>query len=263
MIHDRSVSPGSGRAFLRGGTIFHGGKQMPCVVKGLSDSAARLLVYLPDQLPPTFRLHIQLNAMDVDCTVVWRRGKEIGVTFAQQDQVIHADFGGRQGAIADGLRPLPDRPAAAALSPPTGEARQPIPLLIAEDDPDDRLMIEDAFRDCGMPCALHFVADGEDLLAYLHALAPHGANPTPALILLDLNMPRMDGRTALQRIKQHPELKRIPVVAFTTSNSDDDVQSTYDLGVSSYISKPSDYEGLLDTVRMLNMYWGNRVRLPR
>jgi len=241
--HARVPADGPGRAFLRGGTISFQGRQLPCVVRALSDGAARLLVYAPDQLPRTFRLFIELNKVELDCELVWRRGKEVAVRFPRRDVVVPAH------TVTDGL-------ALAA-------ARSALPLLVAEDDPDDRQMIRDAFADAGAACELQFVGDGEELLGYLQdATRAEASRRRPGLILLDLNMPRMDGRTALSRIKQHPDLRRIPVIVFTTSNAEEDIESTYDLGVSSYLPKPSSYEGLLEVVRLLNQYWSAQARLP-
>jgi CheY-like chemotaxis protein len=108
------------------------------------------------------------------------------------------------------------------------------------------------------------VEDGEELLAYLRGEGKFSGQPRrlPGLILLDLNMPRMDGRTALKHIKADPELRRIPVIVLTTSKAEEDILRTYDLGVSSFITKPVSFEGLVDVVRTLNHYWIEIVELP-
>jgi len=137
-----------------------------------------------------------------------------------------------------------------------------ITVLMADDDEDDRLLARDAFRECGLEIDLRFVENGEELLEYLHGHGRWTSCPTPSLIILDLNMPRMDGRQALAAIKEHPALRRIPVIVITTSKAEEDVLRSYDLGVSSFISKPGSYESLLALIRTLSNYWFKTVRLP-
>ena len=211
-----------------------GGGQTPCIVRALSNTSARLQIYAPETLPQTFQLFIQLNNMVVECKSTWRTGKEIGVDFTSVPTTVCAS--------GPALAPLP-RPSGVSGNPsgtsiahylpaPVGHTTALIPVLIAEDDPDDQMMIGQAFRDSGRPYEMHFVDNGERLLDHLSSAGLEGGNKMPSLILLDLNMPKMDGRTALLRIKQTPDLKRIPVIAFTTSNSDEDIDRTYDLGIS-------------------------------
>ena len=138
-----------------------------------------------------------------------------------------------------------------------------VTIIVADDDADDRLLITDAFRESRLVNPLVFVEDGEELLdALAQARDRNGGRKLPGLILLDLNMPRMDGRTALGRIKSDPALRRIPVVVLTTSKAEEDVLRTYDLGVNSFITKPVTFEGLVDVVRSLNHYWIEIVELP-
>ena len=141
----------------------------------------------------------------------------------------------------------------------------PITILIAEDDPDDRMLLNDAFTESKLANELHFVEDGEQLLAYLRRegdYAEPGKAPFPGMILLDLNMPKMDGREALEIMKADPALKCIPVIVLTTSSAEEDIFRTYGLGVSSFISKPVTFEGLVDVVKTLNKYWVEIVELP-
>lgn len=136
--------------------------------------------------------------------------------------------------------------------------------MMADDDPDDQLMAKEAFEENQMLNPLKFVSDGEELMDYLlqkGKYTPENA-PKPGLILLDLNMPKKDGRDALVEIKSHPSLKRIPVVVLTTSKSEEDVLKTYDLGVSSFITKPVTFEGLVAVTRELGKYWFGLVVLP-
>ncbi len=140
-----------------------------------------------------------------------------------------------------------------------------ITILLADDDEDDRLMTRDALRDARLHNDLRFVIDGVDLLDYLHRRGRH-ANPTdsprPGLILLDLNMPRMDGREALAAIKADPALRSIPVVVLTTSKDTQDVASTYDLGVNAFITKPVTYLGLVEVMKVVARFWLEIVDLP-
>lgn len=143
--------------------------------------------------------------------------------------------------------------------------RKSISILIADDDADDRMLIEDAFRESRLSNPLAFVENGEELLHYLRGegkFAGCNGEQAPRLILLDLNMPKMDGRTALGHLKSDPDLRRIPVVVLTTSKAEEDILRTYDLGVSSFITKPVTFQGLVDVVRALNSYWIEIVELP-
>ena len=138
-------------------------------------------------------------------------------------------------------------------------------IVIADDDADDRMLIEDAFQECHLSNHRDYVEDGADLLQYLRAEGRWShRNPSdlPSIILLDLNMPRMDGRTALAQLKADPVLRRIPVVVLTTSKAEEDISRTYDLGVNSFITKPVTFAGLLDAVQALNDFWLKSVQLP-
>ncbi|MEZ4663993.1 MAG: response regulator [Caldilineaceae bacterium] len=139
-----------------------------------------------------------------------------------------------------------------------------IVILVAEDDPDDRLLVREAFEESRLLNELRFVEDGEELIDYLHRRNKYaGENtPYPGLILLDLNMPRKDGREALAEIKLDQRLRRIPVVVMTTSKAEEDILRTYDLGVSSFIVKPVTFEGLVDVMHTLGRYWFEIVELP-
>ncbi|MDB4951176.1 MAG: response regulator receiver protein [Gemmatimonadetes bacterium] len=144
--------------------------------------------------------------------------------------------------------------------------RTPVPILMADDDPDDRLLARDALAEACVANELCFVEDGEELLEYLHGdgrWAPPARPLRPGLILLDLNMPRKDGREALREIKADPGLRRIPVVVLTTSRDEEDVLRCYDLGASSYITKPVTFHGLVSAMTVLGRYWFEIVNLPR
>jgi CheY-like chemotaxis protein len=146
----------------------------------------------------------------------------------------------------------------------TTTARLPV-ILMAEDDADDRLLARDALNECQIEHDLHCVEDGEDLLDYLHRRGNHAdknRSPRPSLILLDLNMPKKDGREALREIRGDPNLRRIPIVVFTTSSADADVELAYELGANSCVTKPASFDSLVEVMRMLGRYWFNVVDLP-
>jgi two-component system response regulator len=143
--------------------------------------------------------------------------------------------------------------------------RQPITILMADDDEDDRNMTKEAFEESRIGNDLRFVVDGEDLMDYLKRRGRYedpASSPRPGLILLDLNMPRKDGREALAEIKADPALKQIRVVIMTTSKAEEDIHRTYDLSAASYITKPVTFEGLVDVIRTLGKYWLEIVALP-
>ena len=146
------------------------------------------------------------------------------------------------------------------------QSKKTIPILMADDDEDDRLLTEDAFREYRVGNVLMFVEDGEELMDYLYRrgkFTDPKSSPRPGLILLDLNMPRKDGREALEEIKSDPGLRSIPVVVLTTSKAEEDIVRSYDLGVNSFITKPVTFEGLVEVVKTLGKYWIEIVELPR
>ncbi|ATD01466.1 MAG: response regulator [Pseudomonadota bacterium] len=140
-----------------------------------------------------------------------------------------------------------------------------INILMADDDEDDRLLTQDALEESRVINNLYFVNDGVELLAYLNNQAPFEDKqkyPRPNIILLDLNMPRMDGREALKLIKENAALRSIPVVILTTSKQEEDKLRGYDLGAASYITKPVTFEGLVELMKQLGKYWIEIVELP-
>jgi CheY-like chemotaxis protein len=140
-----------------------------------------------------------------------------------------------------------------------------ITILMADDDPDDCLLVSRAFKTSKLCNDLRFVEDGEELMDYLYQRGKYkepGRAPRPGLVLLDLNMPRKDGREALKEIKGDAGLREIPVVVLTTSKEEEDVLRSYDLGANSYIAKPVTFEGLIDVVKSLGKYWFEIVELP-
>jgi CheY-like chemotaxis protein len=144
----------------------------------------------------------------------------------------------------------------------TGKA---ITILLADDDPDDRLMASEALTESRLANDVRFVEDGEELMDYLRRTGQYsvpGSAPRPGLILLDLNMPRKDGREALKEIKIDPILRSIPVVVLTTSKAEEDVFRTYDLGVNSFITKPVVFDSLVELMKTIGKYWFEIVELP-
>lgn len=147
----------------------------------------------------------------------------------------------------------------------TQPVQRPITIVIADDDADDRQMTEEALREARLANDLHFVEDGVELIAFLTRTGDYESEkdaPRPGIVLLDLNMPRMDGREALEVIKADPELRRIPVVVLTTSKAEEDIYRSYDLGVSGYITKPVTFDALVKAMTDLGRYWFALVELP-
>lgn len=145
------------------------------------------------------------------------------------------------------------------------ERVKPITILLADDDADDRMLTKEALAESRLANDLRFVEDGEQLMDYLHRrgkFASPQVSPWPGLILLDLNMPRKDGREALREIKSNPNLRHIPIVVLTTSKAEEDIYRTYDLGVNSFITKPVTFDGLVSVMRGLGRYWFEIVELP-
>lgn len=139
-------------------------------------------------------------------------------------------------------------------------------VLLADDDPDDWVLVQNALQDTGIPMDLRMVLDGEELMDYLMQRGKYSDEslaPEPSLILLDLNMPKKDGREALAEIKADRSLRRIPIVVFTTSKEEQDIQRCYELGASSYVSKPCSFGGLLEMAKTMGKYWLEIVELPR
>ncbi|HEY0944544.1 MAG TPA: response regulator [Opitutaceae bacterium] len=148
---------------------------------------------------------------------------------------------------------------------PAPQLARPIVILMADDDPDDRLLAQEAMAESRLRNDFRFVENGVELLDYLNrrgAYADPTASPKPGLILLDLNMPKMDGREALRQIRADPELRSIPVVVMTTSREKTDITRAYQLGVNSFIVKPVTFEGMVEVMKALGRYWFEIVELP-
>jgi len=138
----------------------------------------------------------------------------------------------------------------------------PLTILMADDDEDDRMNTREAFREHHLVNEFHTVNDGEELMDFLHRRGKYQDAPRPGLILLDLNMPRKDGREALREIKGDPDLRSIPVVILTTSSEEEDILKTYDLGANSFVTKPVGFDSLVQLVSTMTRYWFQLVELP-
>jgi CheY-like chemotaxis protein len=143
---------------------------------------------------------------------------------------------------------------------------KPITILLADDDDEDRELARDAMQDSRLANEMQFAVDGQDLMDYLRREGkyadPSVHAPRPGIILLDLNMPKKDGREALAEIKADPELRQIPVVVLTTSKDEEDLLRSYDLGANSFITKPVTFAGLVEVMRTWTRYWFEIVDLP-
>lgn len=137
-------------------------------------------------------------------------------------------------------------------------------ILIADDDADDRMFLEQAMRQIGYDQTILFVEDGEELMEYLLRMGHYNElnAPWPNMLILDLNMPRKNGFQALSEIKDNPKLRWLPVIVMTTSSAEEDILKTYNLGVNSFVTKPFNYNRLVEMVSTLKMYWIDTVKLP-
>jgi CheY-like chemotaxis protein len=140
----------------------------------------------------------------------------------------------------------------------------PVDIIVAEDDDDDFFFIESSFREAHCSNVLTRAADGEALMALLleRAAAPGTGTPRSIIVILDLNMPKKDGREALKEMRAHPVLRRVPVVVLTTSQSDEDIIRSYDLGVNCFIRKPASFDGFVEIMDRLNKFWFEIVEIP-
>ncbi len=139
-----------------------------------------------------------------------------------------------------------------------------ISIIMADDDADDRLLTQSAFEENQISNPMHFVENGQELMDFLQRKGKYNAlnHPLPSLILLDLNMPKMDGREALREIKADPDLRKIPVLILTTSKSEKDIVESYSLGASCFISKPANFEQLLEVVKNIGRFWLETASIP-
>ncbi|QHG84848.1 response regulator [Rhodococcus rhodochrous] len=140
---------------------------------------------------------------------------------------------------------------------------RPVDVLLVEDDPGDELMTREAFEDNKIGNALHVVRDGAEALDFLYRRGDHEGAPRPDLILLDLNLPKYDGRQVLTKIKSDPELSDIPIVVLTTSSAEEDILRSYKLHANAYVTKPVDLDQFIGAVKQIDEFFVQVVRLPR
>jgi CheY-like chemotaxis protein len=145
----------------------------------------------------------------------------------------------------------------------SNDVERQVEILLVEDDPGDVVMTREAFQDYKVRNQLHVVNDGAEAMAFLRQEGEFAGRPRPDLVLLDLNLPRMDGREVLEAIKSDPELASIPVVVLTTSENEDDVLRSYSLHANAYVTKPVDFERFIEVVRQIDDFFVSVVRLPR
>ena len=146
---------------------------------------------------------------------------------------------------------------------PIGTDAEGIQVLLVEDSPGDVRLTQEAFKDAKVHISLHVASDGAEAMAFLERKGEHSDAPRPDLILLDLNLPKKDGREVLEEIKQSPTLKSIPVVVLTTSASEEDILRSYLLHANCYITKPVDLDGFLKVVKSIDSFWLSVVKLPQ
>ncbi|MEN3615101.1 response regulator [Plantactinospora sp. ZYX-F-223] len=139
----------------------------------------------------------------------------------------------------------------------------PVRILVVDDDPGDVLMIEEALATSEVPKAIDVVGDGQEAMEFLHQEGRHREASRPDMILLDLNMPRMDGRQVLNQVKSDDNLRTIPVVVLTTSNADTDILGSYNLRANAYVTKPIDLDDFNDVIRRIDEFFGQIVVLPK
>jgi CheY-like chemotaxis protein len=145
----------------------------------------------------------------------------------------------------------------------TEEALVPIDILLVEDDPGDVLITREAFEHHKVRNVLHVAVDGVEALRFVHREPPYSDAPRPGLILLDLNLPKKDGREVLKELKDSPDLRTIPVVVLTTSEAEEDILRSYDLHANAYVTKPVDFDRFVDVVRQIDDFFVTVVKLPR
>ncbi|MGE0700166.1 MAG: response regulator [Hyphomicrobiaceae bacterium] len=271
------------RRVLKSGTAIFNLRRstLPCVVREISDDGAKLEVHQGLGLPDQFELRIDLEGLEVGCEVVWRKAYSVGVRFvrplspgtstarahrrdehvglpapsARPNAADHVARSPERGnASSQGSSPVP--PAEAAPSAP------PIHILVADDDADDRMLLQSAFEAGKLASSFSFVGDGLELLRYLKKEPPFENAPMPGFVLLDLNMPKMDGRMALRHIRSNSAMRRLPIIILSDSDNESDIERAYELGVSGYFPKPGTLDDTMDLINTISLYW-RRVAAPQ
>jgi CheY-like chemotaxis protein len=141
-------------------------------------------------------------------------------------------------------------------------AAKRIQILLVEDNPDDVLLTAEVLRETRIPSDLHVAMDGEEAMDFFHRRDPFADAPVPDLVLLDLNLPKKDGRQVLVELKADPRLRRIPVIVLTTSQAEEDVLRSYQLHANAYVTKPVDFEGFIEAIKQIDHFFVSVVQLP-
>ena len=142
------------------------------------------------------------------------------------------------------------------------DGEKPVEILLAEDNPGDVMLTKKALEQGKVANNLHVVTDGVEALEYLRQEGEYADEPRPDLVLLDLNMPRKDGQDVLEELQDDPDLRRIPVVVLTSSESEEDIAKSYELNANAYLTKPVDFDGFIDIVNRMENFWFKVVKLP-
>jgi chemotaxis family two-component system response regulator Rcp1 len=148
------------------------------------------------------------------------------------------------------------------MSAPTRAYPDPLHILLAEDNPADVRLMREMLKESTVRTELHVVPDGEEAVAYLRKRGKYADVPRPSLVLLDLNMPKRDGRSVLKEVKSDPELRRIPIIVLTTSQAEEDIRQSYDAHANCYVRKPTDFADLQEIFRKFEMFWFTAAELP-
>lgn len=220
-----------------------------CIVRTMDDTSATLYLFGASRVPDLFQLTITAHNINVECQVVERFGKTLKVTFGASHFVEREKqrMAARLASVAAGREP---------------EDADLSRLWIVEDDLDDRLLIQEAFLDANVHCELSFFEDGAAFLEHLDAHDALDNQDRPTLVMMDINMPRLDGVTTLAKLRDRPGYRHLPVLMFTTSQREEDIRRTYALGVGAYITKPSDDQGFARVVAFVRNWFGPQVLLP-
>ena len=239
------------------GRIHFGDSQVrvPCIVKRVSKDSANIQVFDTGRLPSVFWLSIQELGIHEECQIVEKTKRTATVIFGK------AEF---HKAISEPLSETASKSGETLI-----RANDPAPvegfpkLWVVEDDEDDQFILAEAFRDNNFDCELEFFKDGVEFLEHIKDFELTDQSALNQIIaLIDINMPRMDGITTLANLRQNSMCQNLPVMMFSTSESDDDIRKTYELGISAYLPKPNKQEDIDLVVNFIVNFWKVRVRMP-
>jgi len=239
------------------GRIHFGDSQfcIPCVVKQITKNSASLHVFDSGRLPSVFWLNIDELGINEECRLVEKTKRIAQVVF---DRTEFHPYGESEIGVTSPK-------SVTATNPPSPRASQlqSVPKLwVVEDDEDDRLLLAEAFEDSKFQCELEYFKDGVEFLEHIDKFDFQDRIELNQIIaLIDINMPRMDGIKALAKLRQKPACQNLPVMMFSTSESDDDLRKTYDLGISAYLPKPNSQDDMYTVVDFIVNFWKVKVRI--